>query len=55
MSKDGIVDGEAINGSEFFRLDLIAAVAEDMENIRIPDGHYIYDASNSFAEFLMQK
>lgn len=53
MSKDGIVDGELANGSEFFRLDLIAAVAEDEENIRIPDGRYTYDATNSFTEFTM--
>lgn len=53
MSKDGIVDGELVNGSEFFRLDLIAAVAENAEDIRIPDGRYTYDASNSFSEFTM--
>lgn len=53
MSKDGIVDGELANGSEFFRLDLIASIAEDGDNIRIPDGRYTYDATNSFTEFTM--
>lgn len=51
MSDGGIVDGEATNGSEFFRIDLIAPIAEDEENIRIPDGYYRYDATNSFEEY----
>ena len=51
MSDGGIVDGEATNGSEFFRIDLIAPIAEDEENIRIPDGYYRYDATNSLEEY----
>lgn len=51
MSDGGIVVGEATNGSEFFRIDLIAPIAEDEENIRIPDGYYRYDATNSFEEY----
>lgn len=51
MSDGGIVDGEATNGSEFFRIDLIAPIAEDEDNIRIPDGYYRYDATNSLEEY----
>ena len=51
MSDGGIVDGEATNGSEFFRIDLIAPMAEDEDNIRIPDGYYRYDATNSLEEY----
>ena len=51
MSDGGIVDGEATNGSEFFRIDLIAPMAEDEDNIRIPDGYYRYDATNSLEAY----
>ena len=51
MSDGGIVDGEATNGSEFFRIDLIAPIAEDEDNIRIPDGYYRYDATNSLEAY----
>ena len=51
MSDGGIVDGEATKGSEFFRIDLIAPMAEDEDNIRIPDGYYRYDATNSLEEY----
>ena len=51
MSDGGIVDGEATNGSEFFRIDLIAPMAEDEDSIRIPDGYYRYDATNSLEAY----
>lgn len=51
LSDDGFVDGSTVPNSEFFRLDLLGPIAEDEDNIRIPDGRYRFDFSNSFSEF----
>lgn len=51
LTKDGFVDGAAVAGGEYFRLDLMAPMPEDMDNIRIPDGEYTYDLSLSFEEY----
>ena len=51
LTKDGFVDGAAVAGGEYFRLDLMAPMPEDMDNIRIPDGEYTYDLSLSFDEY----
>ena len=51
LSKDGFVDGEAAAGSTFFRLDLLAPPATDLDNIKIPDGEYTFDALNSLTSF----
>lgn len=51
LSKDGFVDGEAAAGSTFFRLDLLAPPATDLDNIKIPDGEYRFDALNSLTSF----
>lgn len=51
LTKDGFVDGAAVAGGEYFRLDLIAPMPEDMENIRIPDGEYRFDLSMNMDEF----
>lgn len=51
LTKDGFVDGAAVAGGEYFRLDLMAPMPEDMENIRIPDGEYRFDLSMSMDEF----
>ena len=49
LSADGIVNGELAPNAEFFRLDLLGPLASSEDNIRIPDGTYIYE--NSYAEF----
>ena len=51
LTKDGFVDGAAVAGGEYFRLDLMAPMPEDMDNIRIPDGEYTYDQSLGFEEY----
>ena len=51
LTKDGFVDGAAVAGGEYFRLDLMAPMPEDMDNIRIPDGEYRFDLSMNRDEF----
>lgn len=51
ISKDGFVDGSAVPGSTFFRLDLLATPADDLDNIKIPDGEYKFDALNTLSPF----
>ncbi|MBR5493791.1 MAG: BACON domain-containing protein [Alistipes sp.] len=51
LTKDGFVDGAAVAGGEYFRLDLMAPMPEDMDNIRIPDGEYRFDLSMNMDEF----
>lgn len=51
LTKDGFVDGAAVAGGEYFRLDLMAPMPEDMEQIRIPDGEYRFDLSMNRDEF----
>ena len=51
FSKDGFVDGAAVAGGEYFRLDLIAPVPADMDNVKIPDGVYTLDETLRFNEF----
>ena len=51
LTKDGFVDGAAVAGGEYFRLDLMAPMPADMENIRIPDGEYILDYTLRYDEF----
>lgn len=51
MSDNGIVDGELAAGAKFFRIDLIAPIADDLESIRVPDGHYRYDGANSLEAY----
>ena len=47
LSDGGIVDGVAMPNTDYFRLDLLGPMAEDEENIRIPDGYYEYDVNNT--------
>ena len=51
LTKDGFADGAAVAGGEYFRLDLMAPMPEDMDNIRIPDGEYRFDLSMNRDEF----
>ena len=51
LTKDGFVDGAAVAGGEYFRLDLIAPVPADMDNVKIPDGVYTLDETLRFNEF----
>lgn len=51
LTKDGFVDGAAVAGGEYFRLDLMAPMPEDMDNIRIPDGEYRFDLSMNMDVF----
>ena len=43
LTKDGFVDGAAVAGGEYFRLDLIAPMPADPANVKIPDGEYRLD------------
>lgn len=43
LSEDGFVDGSAVAGAEYFRLDILGPMPTDMENIKVPDGTYTYD------------
>lgn len=47
LTKDGFVDGAAVAGGEYFRLDLMAPMPTDENNVRIPDGEYRFDLSQS--------
>ena len=51
LSENGIVDGALAPNAEFFRLDLLGPLAQNEENIRIPDGTYLL--GNSYTEFTM--
>ena len=51
LTKDGFVDGAAVAGGEYFRLDLIAPMPADEENVRIPDGEYRFDPLLTLKEF----
>jgi hypothetical protein len=51
LTKDGFIDGAAVAGGEYFRLDLMAPMPTDMENIRIPDGEYTLDYTLRYDEF----
>lgn len=51
LTKDGFVDGAAVAGGEYFRLDLLAPMPTDESNVRIPDGEYRFDASQNYEEF----
>ena len=51
LTKDGFVDGAAVAGGEYFRLDLIAPVATDMDNVKIPDGEYRLDLTMRFDKY----
>ena len=51
LTKDGFIDGAAVAGGEYFRLDLMAPMPADMENIRIPDGEYTLDYTLRYDEF----
>ena len=51
MTRDGFVDGAAVVGGEYFRLDLIAPMSEDAANARIPDGEYRFGLPMYYEEF----
>ena len=51
LTKDGFVDGAAVAGGEYFRLDLMAPMPTDENNVRIPDGEYRFDLSQSCDEY----
>lgn len=51
LTKDGFVDGAAVAGGEYFRLDLLAPMPNDESNVRIPDGEYRFDLSQNYQEF----
>ena len=51
LTENGFVDGAAVAGGEYFRLDLMAPMPADEDNVRIPDGEYTYDLSFSYDEY----
>lgn len=48
LTDGGIVNGNTVRNSEFFRLDILAPLSQDPHNARVPDGKYTLDTSNSF-------
>lgn len=51
LTEDGFADGATVPNSEFFRIDLLGPLADDEENIKIPNGHYYYDPYGGWHEF----
>jgi hypothetical protein len=51
LTKDGFVDGAAVAGGEYFRLDLIAPMPADESNVKIPDGEYSLDYTLRYDEY----
>lgn len=51
LTKDGFVDGAAVAGGEYFRLDLIAPMPEDEAEVRIPDGEYHFGLPMYYEEY----
>ena len=51
LTKDGFVDGAAVAGGEYFRLDLMAPMPEDMNDVRVPDGEYTLDTTLRYDEY----
>lgn len=51
LSNGGIVDGEVLPNTEFFRFDILGPLAADIEAIKVPDGKYTYDFYNNFKEY----
>lgn len=51
LTKDGFVNGSTVVGGEYFRLDLIAPLTDNRENITLPDGDYRFDPSSVYDEF----
>ena len=51
LTKDGFVDGAAVAGGEYFRLDLIAPMPADESNVKIPDGEYSFDYTLRYDEY----
>jgi hypothetical protein len=43
LTKDGFVNGSTVAGGEYFRLDVLAPVTDEKENIKLPDGDYSFD------------
>lgn len=50
LSDDGIVDGNSVPGSEFFRVDLLGPLATE-DPISVPSGRYVYDHFNTMLEY----
>lgn len=51
LTKNGFVNGSTVVGGEYFRLDLIAPLTDNRENITLPDGDYHFDPSSAYDEF----
>ena len=51
LTKDGFVNGATVAGGEYFRLDIVAPLAESDENITLPDGDYRLDLSLSYEPY----
>ena len=51
ITKDGFVNGNTVAGGEYFRLDIVAPLAESDENITLPDGDYRLDLSLSYEPY----
>lgn len=48
LSKNGFVNGSTVIGGEYFRLDVIAPLTDERENIVLPDGDYRFDSSLAY-------
>ncbi|MBQ8367146.1 MAG: BACON domain-containing protein [Alistipes sp.] len=51
FSKDGVEGGDVQPNTEFIRLDILAPLATSEERVKVPDGTYRFDASNSCGNY----
>lgn len=51
LTKDGFVDGSAVVGGEYFRLDILAPLTDEKENIKLPDGDYYFDSALTYSTY----
>ena len=51
ISENGWNEGSVVPNTEFFRIDILGPLASDTENIKIPEGKYIYDYYNNFNDY----
>lgn len=51
FSKDGVEGGDVQPNTEFIRLDILAPLATSEASVKVPDGTYRFDASNSCGNY----
>ena len=51
LTKDGFVDGSVVVDGEYFRLDILAPMPANGEDVTIPDGDYRFDRTLAYEPF----